>query len=217
MVTIIKHLRLFLALVSASHVSGARTRSRSRSVVSVVVTNAVTRDTCGGVLMTRYHVLVPDTCLKSQDKHYIVELGQGRSQQRVATPLDTPTDLSLAVLSLSSPLSVSSSDLRQGEVAAGQVNVLQTRQSYMCNMSQSLDITCQQPLDTLWPVTDVNKLLIGFIDIEHRLEPIKNQMSTIGELIASDLAIRFDNGERRLIKCKNTEKTALEFMMVGCN
>ena len=186
-------------------------------MVTVVVTNAVTRDTCGGVLLTRYHVLVPVKCLKPDYKHYIVELGQGRSQQRVATPLDTVTGLSLAVLSLSSSLSVTSTNLKLGKLSPGQVNVMKTRQPYSCTMSQTLNITCPQPPDTLWPVTDVNKLLIGFIDIEQRLQPIKNQMSTIGELIASDLAIRFENGERRLLKCKISEKTALEFMMVGCN
>ena len=101
----------------ASVVQGARTRS----LVTVVVTNAVTRDTCGGVLLTRYHVMTSSRCVLGQEKHFIVELVARRSQQRVATPLATPPGSSVTVLSLSSPMTTSSGHLESADLQPGPV------------------------------------------------------------------------------------------------
>ena len=90
-------------------------------MVTVVVTNAVTRDICGGVLLTRYHVLTSSKCVASQEKHFIVELVARKNQQRVATPLAMPPGNSVTVLSLSSPMTTSSNYLETSEFQPGPV------------------------------------------------------------------------------------------------
>ena len=213
MFTITKQLCSFITISCVIHILRA---AKSKSVVSVIITNGVTRDTCGGVLLTRYHVLSSSTCLRSKERHFIVELFQGRKQQRVGTPLDTNNDKSspVTILSLSSPLSVSSADLRRGSVAPGQVTVMQKSGQMKCNMSASFNITCPHTIDTLWPVTDTNKHFIGFIDTSYVLQPINNHMLKVGKLLAADFATRFGSGEKRLLKCRGSEQTALLFILV---
>ena len=90
-------------------------------MIPVAVTNAMTRYTCGGVLLTRYHVLTSSQCVASQEKHFIVELVARKNQQRVATPLDMPPGNSVTVLSLSSPMTTSSNHLETSEFQPGPV------------------------------------------------------------------------------------------------
>ena len=106
-----------ITLVTVASVQGARTKS----MVTVVVTNAVTRDTCGGVLLTRYHVLTSSQCVASQEKHFIVELVARKNQQRVAITLAMPPGNSVTVLSLSSPMTTSSNYLETSEFQPGPV------------------------------------------------------------------------------------------------
>ena len=65
-----------------------------------------------------------------------------------------------------------------------------------------------------WPVSGADDLVLGFTDAGQRVQPIRDQVRDIGDSIASDIAVRFQAGDSRLLKCRKTEKSAIEFLLV---
>ena len=65
-----------------------------------------------------------------------------------------------------------------------------------------------------WPVSGADDLVLGFTDAGERVHPIRDQVRDIGDSIASDIAVRFQAGDSRLLKCRKTEKSAIEFLLV---
>ena len=63
-------------------------------------------------------------------------------------------------------------------------------------------------------MSDAGDLVLGFTDAGHRIQPIEDQMRDIGDSIASDIAVRFHTGDSRLLKCRKTEKSSIEFILV---
>ena len=84
-----------------------------------------------------------------------------------------------------------------------------------CNVTslQRLQCTGDAP-EPGWPVSDAGDLVLGFTDAGHRIQPIEDQMRDIGDSIASDIAVRFRDGDSRLLKCRKTEKSSIEFILV---
>ena len=66
------------------------------------------------------------------------------------------------------------------------------------------------------PVTNTDQSLLGF-SYRGKLRPIQNYTTEIGSFIAADFANRFSAGEKRLLKCKKSEHSALTFILVDIN
>ena len=194
------------------------TWSRS-DTVSVEVSNTGTRDTCGGILLTRYHVITSDACQGSDlGSDFIVKLTQGKGSKRLSSKIGKVGNITL--LSLSSPLPTASSQLKALKLLRpSDVRVLQQHgQSVQCKADPPLgQLTCREGMIHVtsgWPVMDSeNGMLVGFTNAQHQLDPV--DMETVGNLIARDLASKYQSGEKRLIKCRRTENNALDFLLVG--
>ena len=192
----------------------------SRSdIVSVEVTNTGTRDTCGGILVTRYHVITSATC-QGPDlaSDFIVTLTQGKGSKRLSSKIGQAGNIIL--LSLSSPLPTASSQLKTIELMmSSDVRVIQQHsQSVKCTAAPPLgELTCRQGLvhvNSGWPVLDTaSGMMVGFSNSQHQLDPV--DIVSFGNLIAKDFASKYQSGEKRLIKCRRTENVALEFILVG--
>ena len=64
-------------------------------------------------------------------------------------------------------------------------------------------------------MSDAEDRVLGFTETGHSIQPLEDQqMRDIGDRIAADFAVRFQAGDSRLIKCRKTEKSAIEFLLV---
>ena len=87
-----------------------------------------------------------------------------------------------------------------------------------CNLTSSLAVLCPGPPPgpgSGWPVTDTDNLFLGFVGGGQQLEAVQHSLAAVGRTIAADYAARFRAGERRLIKCRKYENSALDFILVS--
>ena len=87
-----------------------------------------------------------------------------------------------------------------------------------CNLTSGLAVLCPGPPPGPgpgWPVSDTDNLFLGFVTRGQQLEPAQHSLDTAGRTIAADYAARFRAGERRLIKCRKYENSALDFILVS--
>ena len=183
-------------------------------------------ENCTGVLLTRHHILTSTTCTKGD-----LRLARGK----ISRSLDTGT---ISLLSLSSPLPLSPATVTTGPIKPGkeseseiilnskyvssmQVSVHLESGEYSCRLDDRLKVSCDELEDqrlniteVIAPVTDSALSLLGFSN-KAKLVPIKNDLEDIGHSIAEDLAKRFIAGQKRILKCRKSENSALNFIMVS--
>ena len=100
-----------------------------------------------------------------------------------------------------------------------QVNLHLGSSVHSCDLSLSYHLTCaEDPLgqnltarDGL--VTNTRQALLGFT-LRGKLRPVQNLTQEFGPFIAADFARRRKAGEKRLLKCKKSENSALQFILV---
>ena len=63
-------------------------------------------------------------------------------------------------------------------------------------------------------MSDTRGLVLGFTEAGPSIQPLRDQMRDIGDTIASDIAVRFQAGDSRLLKCRKSEKSSVEFLLV---
>ena len=63
-------------------------------------------------------------------------------------------------------------------------------------------------------MSDTRGLVLGFTEAGHSIQPLRDQMRDIGDRIASDIAVRFQAGDSRLLKCRKSERSSVEFLLV---
>ena len=89
-----------------------------------------------------------------------------------------------------------------------------------CDLSLSFHVSCpdEEPGENLTvregPVTDNNQALLGFT-LRGKLRPVQNFTAEFAPFIAADFARRRMAGEKRLLKCKKSENSALQFILVN--
>ena len=81
-------------------------------------------------------------------------------------------------------------------------------------MTSLQGLECPDAPEPGWPVSDARGLVLGFTEAGHRIQSIRDQMRDIGDIIASDIAVRFQAGDSRLLKCRKSEKSSVEFLLV---
>ena len=171
---------------------------------------------CEGVALTRHHVLAYKACLPAQRQDFKVELRQGKGYSRSAKPLQiSKSELtSVTVFSLAQPIP-SGGGLTVGSLKTGPVRVAKGQVDVPCQLQNYVQLVCKNPPGgSGWPVFASNGHLLGFFAHNLKLEPIKDQMSIIGDIIAADFAKRYSDGDKRILKCKRTETLAVEFILV---
>ena len=178
-------------------------------------------ENCTGVLLTRHHILTSTTCTRGD-----LRLGRGK----ISRSLDTGT---IRLLSLSSPLPLTPVTVTTGPVKPGkesgseiilnskfvssvQVSVHLESGEYSCRLDDRLKVSCDELniTEVIAPVTQSPVSLLGFSN-RAKLIPIKNDLEDIGNSIAEDLAKRFIAGQKRILKCRKSENSALNFIMVS--
>ena len=201
---------LYLVVVVVLECAGAA--KHRKAAPPVVISWPGDTSVCEGVALTRHHVLAYQACLPLQADSYKVELRQGKGYSRSAIPLQGSS--SVSVLSLDKPLP-SVGGVIVDRVHSGSVRVALGQVDIPCQLQNNLQLECSNPpVGIGWPVFQSNGHLLGFSTNNLKLEPIFDEMSVIGDLIAADFVKRFSNGEKRMFKCKRTETLALEFLLV---
>ena len=207
-VRIMKELYLVVVVVWECAVAA----KHRKAAPPVVVTWPGDTSGCEGVAITRHHVLAYHACLPVQGDSYKVEIRAGKGHRRSATPLQGSK--AVTVLSLDKPLP-SGGGLIVDRLHSGPVRLALGQVDLPCHLHNNLQLECSDPpVGTGWPVYQSNGNLLGFSTHNLKLEPIFDEMSIIGGLIAADFVKRFSNGEKRMFKCKRTETLALEFLLV---
>ena len=90
---------------------------------------------------------------------------------------------------------------------------------HACDLSASFHVSCQAETGenlTLrdGPVTNTDQALLGFT-LRGKLRGLQpNFTSEFAPFIAADFAKRRMSGEKRLFKCKKSETSALQFILV---
>ena len=91
-----------------------------------------------------------------------------------------------------------------------------------CDLSLSYQVSCveEPPGQNLTArdglVTNTRQALLGFT-LRGKLRPARNVTEQFGRFIAADFARRRRAGEKRLLKCKKSENSALQFILVKKN
>ena len=209
---------LLLLMVSVQCTVAARQRKAAPPLTVSWTDKTGNSSTCGGVALTRHHVLASRACISVQSKSIKVELQQGKVYSRSATLIQIPEldKTAVTLLSLGEPI-LSGGGVTVGDFKTGEVKVRQGKVDIPCQLQDALQLVCDIPLvapGSGWPVFGANGKLLGFVANNLMLDPIKEQMSIIGDAIAADFAKRFSNGEKRIFKCKRTETQALEYLLV---
>ena len=83
-----------------------------------------------------------------------------------------------------------------------------------CNVTSVQGLQCAHAPEPGWPVSDTRGLVLGFTEAGPSIQPLRDQMEDIGDTIASDIAVRFQAGDSRLLKCRKSEKSSVEFLLV---
>jgi len=210
---------LLLLVVSVQCAVSARQRKLAAPLTVSWINKSGNRSVCGGVALTRHHVLASRACIGVQEDSFRVELRKGKGESYLATPIQiSGTDKgSVILLSLRKPIPLVNG-VTVGVPRAGRVRVVGEKKDVQCQLENTLNLVCDNPgIPALgWPVFGVYGNLLGFLE-NMVLEPIKGQLSMVGDAIASDFAKRFSNGETRLFKCKKTETQALDFILKSLN
>ena len=172
---------------------------------------------CDGVALTRYHVLASKACIPPQRESFKVVLHQGKTFSRRGQTIQLPTEdkISVIVLRMKDPIryggGISIRKIESGSirVSVGQVDV-------PCQLQSSTQVSCSNPPQGAgWPVFSSNNELIGFYAKKQTLQPLDDEMDIVALAISEDFAQRYSKGERRLFKCKQTEISAIEFLLVS--
>ena len=167
--------------------------------------------------MTRFHVLTPSSCTNIISD-FIVKLTQGKGQKRLSSSIGQVGNTT--ILSLSSPMSSSSSDVSLVKLSRStQVIVVQKHERIQCQADKTRQLLCSGGLihvDSGWPVLNQDDKLVGFSNNFHAVDD-NIDMDRISEIIAEDFRNKHENGEKKLLKCRRTENMALEFVLVYLN